>query len=174
MTIIETVIKQLSRFIMINENVLVNEGYFKCRVVIAKRNQLSKAILNQVLKTILKVYLQKVSAKLNVLAIFSSCINRDKRVHCMLRFSHSFNIKLAFIKALFLSSFCWFSELTLYRFIRVQFRRTMQKRNVEAVPGEDVESRYSATLFKKMFRNFFANFQKSLRISILMTLMTLM
>ena len=34
----------------------------------------------------------------------------------------------------------------------------MQKRNVEAVPGEDVESRYSATLFKKMFRNFFANF----------------
>ena len=50
----------------------------------------------------------------------------------------------------------------------------MQKRNVEAVPGEDVESRYSATLFKKMFRNFFANFQKSLRISILMTLMTLM
>ena len=72
----------------------------------------------------------------------------------MLRFS----LKLAFIKSLFLSSFSWCSELALYEFIRVQFRSTMQKRNVEAVPGEDVESRYSATLFKKMFRNFFANF----------------
>ena len=73
----------------------------------------------------------------------------------MLRFS----LKLAFIKSLFLSSFSWFSELALYEFIRVRFRSTMQKRNVEAVPGEDVESRQLQLYLKRCSATFLRIFK---------------
>ena len=62
-------------FLSINENLLVNKGYLQLtssdceKLLVAKSD---KYWFSQVLKTILKVYLHKVSAKLNALAIFSS------------------------------------------------------------------------------------------------------
>ena len=60
-------------------------------------------------------------------------------------------------------NYCWFSDLALYKFIHVQCRSTVQKQS----PGEDLQSKYSATLFRKKLRHryFPVNFEKSLRIS---------
>ena len=60
-------------------------------------------------------------------------------------------------------NYCWFSDLALYKFIHVQCRSRVQKQS----PGEDLQSKYSATLFKKKLRHryFPVNFEKSLRIS---------